>query len=152
MQKEELVTRIRDTVSNIFNENRIELVDLTYKRQGGVKVLRILADTESGITVDECAKMNEVIGEALDREDFINENYIMEISSPGLDMPLKTKNDFVRMKGKRIRVHTFAPIDEKREFVGALETVDDSNITVFCDKAKLTKIPLDKISKAKLDF
>lgn len=152
MQKEELLTSIRDRVSNIFNENGIELVGMTYRREGGIRVLRILADTETGITVDECAKMNEIIGEALDREDFINEKYVLEISSPGLDRPLKTKKDFARVKGKRIRVYTFAPVDEKKEFVGAMEAVDESSITVSSDSAKFTKIPIDKISKATLDF
>lgn len=152
MQKEELLTRIRDKVSNVFDENKVELVDLTYRKEGGVKVLRILVDTESGITVEECAKMNEVVGEALDREDFMDENYILEVSSPGLDRPLKTKNDFARIKGKRIRVHTFVPIDEKKEFVGILETVDDEGIAVFVKDTKSVDIPLDKISKATLDF
>lgn len=152
MQKEELLTRIRDMVSSIFDENKIELVDLTYRKEGGVKVVRILADTESGITVDECAKMNEVVGEILDREDFMDENYILEISSPGLDRHLKTKNDFARVKGRRIRVRTFVPIYEKKEFVGTLETVEDGSITLFDDNSKLTKIPLDKISKTTLDF
>lgn len=152
MQKDELLTRIRDIVSNIFDEHKIELVDMTYRREGGVKVLRILADKDNGITVDECAKMNEIVGETLNREDFINENYVLEISSPGLDRPLKTKKDFARVKGKRIRVYTFAPIDEKKEFVGALETVDEDNITVSSDNAKFTKIPIDKISKATLDL
>lgn len=152
MNKEELLRRIRVMVSDIFNENGIELVELTYRKEGSVKVLRILADTENGITVDECAKMNEVVGEALDREDFMDENYILEISSPGLDRPLKTKNDFARMKGKRIRVRTFVPIYEKKEFVGTLETIDDEGVTVFVKDAKSVKIPLDKISKATLDY
>ena len=152
MQNEHLLNRIRDIVSNIFRDNKIELVDIIYRKEGGARVLRILADTEVGITVDECAKMNEVVGETLDREDFIDENYILEISSPGLDRPLKTKGDFLRIKGKRIHVHTFAPLDDKKEFVGALETVDDSSIAVFDDNAKLTKIPFDEISKATLDL
>ena len=152
MQKDILLDKIKDIVSNIFRDKRIELVDVTYKGKGSTKVLRILADTEKGITVDECAKMNEIVGEALDREDFIDENYILEISSPGLDRPLKTKRDFLRIKSKRIRVYTFAPIDEKKEFIGTLQTVADSSITVFDNDTKLIKIPFDKISKATLDY
>lgn len=152
MQNEQLLERIRDTVIGIFDEHKIELVDLICRREGKVKVLRILADTEAGITVDECAKMNEIISAVLDKEDFIDENYILEISSPGLDRPLKTKQDYLRMKGKRIRVYTFAPIDAKKEFIGALETVDENDIVISNSDARLTKIPLNKISKATLDY
>jgi ribosome maturation factor RimP len=151
MQDELLIDRIRNIVSNIFRDNNIELVAITFKREGGTKILRILADKDNGITADECARMNEIVSEALDKEDFIAENYILEISSPGLDRPLKTKDDFLRIKGKRIHVCTFAPIGEKKEFIGNLESVDDSGITVHKD-ARLTKIPFDKISKATLDY
>jgi len=152
MQKEELIERIRDTVSGIFNENKIELVDLTYRREGSVRVLRILADAEEGITADECTKMNEVVGEVLDREGFINDNYILEISSPGLDRHLKTKTDFLRVKGKKVQVYTYTPIDEKKEFIGSLEEVDDSGITLLAQDRYITQIPFDKISKATLDY
>jgi len=152
MRDEHLLNKIRDIISGIFRENKIELIDITYKRETGRKVLKILADTESGITMDECAKMNEIIGEVLNRENFIDENYILEISSPGLDRPLRTKQDYLRIKGKRIRVYTFALIDGRKEFVGSLKTVDDNNITISSDDARLTNIPLDKISKATLDY
>jgi ribosome maturation factor RimP len=151
MQSERLLDRIREIVSNVFQDNKIELVSLTYKREGSTKVLKVLADTERGITADECAKMNEVIGEALAGENLIEENYILEISSPGLDRPLKTKQDFLRIKGKRICVYTFAPVEDKKEFTGTLETADESNIVISSDDVTLTKIPLDKISKATLD-
>jgi len=152
MQNERLIDKIRDVVSNIFGDNKIELVDITYGRKGGVNVLRILADTETGITVDECARMNEIIGETLDRKDLLNENYTLEVSSPGLDRPLKKKADFSIVKGERICVYTYAPVNGKKEFIGVLETVDDAGITVFDDRVKLAVIPFDKISKATLDY
>ena len=152
MQKDVLLDRIKNIVSNILSDNGIELADITYKREGHTRVLRILADKEGGITIDECARMNEIISEALDKEDFIEENYLLEISSPGLDRPLKTKKDFLRVKGKKIRIHTYESIDDKREFVGVLEAVEDDNITVSDENAKLTKVPLDKISKATFDY
>ena len=152
MQNDALLDRIRETVSNILRDNAIELVNITYKKEGHVRVLRILADKDVGITIDECARMNGVIGEILDKEDFIGENYILEVSSPGLDRPLKTKNDFLKIKGKRIRVHTYEPIEGKKEFVGVLEAVDDDNIAISDKNAKLTKMPLNKISKATFDY
>ncbi len=152
MQNDTLLNRIRETVSNILRDNAIELVGITYKKKGHVRVLRILADKDAGITIDECAKMNGVIAEVLDKEDFIDENYILEVSSPGLDRPLKTKNDFLKIKGKRIRVHIYEPIEGKKEFVGVLVAVDDDNIAISDKNAKLTKMPLNKISKATFDY
>ncbi len=152
MQKDIVLDRIKEIVSKILCDNNIELVDITYKREGRVMVLRILADKEGGITVDECARMNEIISETMDREDFIDEKYSLEVSSPGLDRLLKTKKDFLRVKGKRIRVHTYEPIDGKKEFVGILEAVDDDNIAVSDKDARLIKMPLNKISKATFDY
>ena len=152
MENQDSVKGIRELVANIFLDNKIELVSLTYKREGSARVLRILADTESGITADECSKLNEMVGTALDEANIIAEKYVLEISSPGLDRPLKRRRDFERIKGKKIYVHTFAPINEKKEFAGALHEIDDSGIGVMDDGAKLTKIPFDKISKATLDY
>ena len=152
MEKDAASDRLKDAVSNILRGNGIELVDMTFKKEGGVRFLRILADKEGGITVDECAKLNGIIGEALDGEGAISEKYILEVSSPGLDRPLKTKEDFLRLKGKRIRVHTYEPIEGKREFAGVLEAVEDDNISVSEKGSKLTKMPLNKISKATFDY
>lgn len=151
MQEDSVFEKAREIVSNILNDNKIELVEMTYRREGGRRVLRILVDTEGGISIDECAKLNEIIGETLDAQDIINEHYILEVSSPGLDRPLKSKNDFLRLKGKRIRAHTYEPIAGKREFAGVLEVVSDDSIGILEDAHMIT-IPLDKISKATFDY
>lgn len=152
MAKDSLQDRVRDIVYAALRDNGAELVDMTYRKEGKRKVLRVLADKETGITVEECARMNEIIGEALDKEDFMDEYYILEVSSPGLDRPLKTKADFLRIKGKRVHVHTYEPIDGRREFAGVLEIVEDDSIGVSEENAKLIKMPLSKISKATFDY
>ncbi len=152
MQNDILLDRIKDIVANILRDNGIELVDITYKKRQSIRALRILADKESGITADECARMNEIIGEVLDKEDFIGEKYILEVSSPGLDRPLKTKKDFLRIKGKKIRIHTYELIDGRREFVGILQAVEDDGISVIGEDVKLAKVPYSKISKATFDY
>ena len=152
MRKDVLPEEIKELVSNILRDNAAEPVDITYKREGAVRILRILADKEGGITIDECAKLNRIISDTMDKEGFIDENYVLEISSPGLDRPLKTKKDFLRLKGKKIHAYTYEPIDGKREIIGVLEGVEGDNITIFDKKAKLTKVPLNKISKATFDY
>jgi len=176
MQKNDTVEKIRPLVYNILQDNKIELIDITYRRESGGNVLRISADTDTGITIDECARMNEVISEALDESNLIEDRYILEVASPGLDRPLKAKSDFLRVKGEKIRVHTYAPVDtfdkpassgplsitpskrsasrgeNKKEFTGKLEDVSDGEISISTDSGVNVNIPFDKIASARLDF
>ena len=168
MQKDDIVEKIRALVSNILQDNEIELIDITYRREGRGNVLRIFADTASGITVAECARINEMVGEALDKDDIIGERYLLEVSSPGLDRPLKTKNDFLKAKGKKVQLHTYVPVDtfdrlsitpskrsasrgeNKKEFVGILEKVDGENVFILTGKGIKVSIAFDKIASARL--
>ncbi len=152
MQKNDIVEKIRTIVSNILQDNKIELIDITYRREGRGNVLRIFADTANGITVAECARINEIVGEALDKDDIIGERYLLEVSSPGLDRPLKTKADLVRQKGKKVRVHTYVPVENRKEFIGTLEEVDGENVFIVVEKGIKISIALDKIASARLHF
>lgn len=152
MQKSDIIDKVKPIVCDILRGNKIELIDMTYRRRGRDNVLSIFADTDSGITLDECAKMNEVIGAALDKEDIIEGSYLLEVSSPGLDRPLKTKADFMKEKGKKIRVHTHVSIGNKKEFTGRLDGVDEENILIVTEKGDKLDIAFDKISSARLSF
>jgi len=152
MQKNDVIDKIKDIVSNILQDNGIELIDITYRRESGGNVLRISADTERGITIDECARMNEIISDALDESNVIEDKYILEVSSPGLDRPLKLKNDFLRVKGKKVRVHTYMAIDNKKEFIGNLEDASEKEVSILTDSGARVAIPFDKISSARLEY
>jgi len=152
MQQDVLFDRIKDVVSKILRESGIELIDIAYKKEGSAMVLRILADKEGGITLEECARMNQAIGEALDTEDIISEKYTLDVSSPGLDRPLKSREDFLRLKGKGILVHTYELIEGRRECAGILETVENDTIAICGEDSKRTRISLNKISKATFDY
>ncbi len=141
----DIVEKVKEAVSNLLEENRIEMVDITYRRESGGMVLRLLVDKEGGITIGECAGLNEEISALLDKEDIVAEKYILEVSSPGLDRPLKTRRDFERLIGKKIHVHVYEPIEGKRrDCEGTINSVDDETVTV-----DNIKIRLDKIAKAK---
>lgn len=146
-----VLDRIRAIVFNLLSDKELELVDLTFKREGGSKVLRITADKKGGITVDECAEANGLISQALDEADFINEPYLLEVLSPGLDRPLKTKEDFKRAVGKRIRIYTYVPFGGARDFTGELISADGGTMTVNTGKEDI-RIEIDKISKATMAF
>ncbi|MDD5680868.1 MAG: ribosome maturation factor RimP [Candidatus Omnitrophica bacterium] len=152
MQKNDIIEKIRALVYNILQDNKIELIDITYRRESAGNVLRISADTENGITVDECAKVNGLISEVLDLSNLMEDRYIIEVSSPGLDRPLKGKNDFLRVKGKKIRVRTYMILENKKEFIGKLDDVTDREISVLTDSGIKFSIPFDKISLARLDY
>lgn len=142
---DQVVDKIKKLIDNSLRDKAIEFVDATYKRESGVMVLRLLVDKVGGITLDECASLNEEIGDMLEREDAVFEKYTLEVSSPGLDRQLKTRRDFERIMGKEIHVHTYSPINDKRDCEGAVKFVDDQKVIVGD-----MEIPLDKISKAKL--
>lgn len=138
--------KIQELVSNLLIENEIELVDMIYRRESGNTILRFFVDKVAGVTLDDCTKLSEEIGKILDSQDIMPSHYLLEVSSPGLDRPLKTKRDFERVIGQRIRVHTYEPICDKRDHGGEVKNIDDEYVTV--DEVK---IPLNKISKAKLE-
>lgn len=141
-----IIDKVKELISNLLREKAIELVEITYRREHGVMVLKLIVDKEGGITLDECACLNEEMGILLDQGNLIGEKYLLEISSPGLDRPLKTRRDFERVMGKKIHVHTYEPIEGKtRDCEGVVNDVDDEKVAVGN-----MNIRLDKISKAKL--
>lgn len=152
MQKSDIIAKIEGIVSNILQRNGIELIDITYRRESSGNVLRISADTESGITIDECARMNTALSDALDASNIIEDRYILEVSSPGLDRPLRSKNDFSKAKGKKIRIYTYMAIDSKKEFIGMVGDAGQTEVSILTDNGERVTIPFDKISSARLDF
>ena len=101
MSKRELYEeKTEKLIMPIIEANNFELVDVEYVKEGGTWYLRAYIDKEGGITVDDCEIVNRALGELLDVEDFINEAYILEVSSPGLGRPLKKEKDFQRSLGE----------------------------------------------------
>lgn len=107
-----------------------ELVDVEYVKEGGSWYLRAYVDKEGGITIDDCEAVSRAFSEKLDEKDFIEEAYIMEVSSPGLGRPLKKEKDFVRSLGKEVEIRTFRPINHEKEFYGVLSAYDADSVTI----------------------
>ncbi len=139
-----IIDNVKGLTANLLRDKAIELVDLMYRRERPGMVLRFLVDKEGGITLNECAELNERIGALLDAEDVIPDKYTLEISSPGLDRPLRTKRDFERVMGREVRVHMYAPVNDKKDYEGVVSGVDDEKVTIG-----EISVPLNKISKAK---
>jgi ribosome maturation factor RimP len=145
----EVIERIKELLGPIADARRYYIVDITYRREGGRFVLRILADKEGGITIDECARLNNELSELLDRENVIEEQYTLEISSPGLDRKLKKDEDFLWAMGKKIKISTYAPLDGKNVFLGVLVGLGDGTV-VLKENGTSAEVPREKIASAKL--
>jgi ribosome maturation factor RimP len=126
----------KELVMPILEENNFELVDVEYKKEGKHWYLRVYIDKEGGITLDDCQLVSEYLSDRLDEVDPIDHSYILEVSSPGLDRPLKTPRDFKRNIGKEVEVHLYQPVDKKKKFTGELLEYTGDKIILFCDEEK----------------
>ncbi len=134
----------------LAEEYGVELVDVEYVKEGAEWYLRLYIDKENGaVELDDCENMSRTIGDLLDKKDPIEQAYRLEVSSPGIERPLKRMKDFVRFKGEKVRVRTFSPIDGTKEFVGVLGEVDDNDLILMLDAVQKI-LPRDKISRVNL--
>ncbi|HPL82669.1 MAG TPA: ribosome maturation factor RimP [Candidatus Omnitrophota bacterium] len=126
------------------------LVDIICRYEGNGLVLRVLADKPNGgINLDECAMLNREIGVLLDEKDIIKEKYILEVASPGLDRPLKTRDDFLRLLNKPAKFFLNEVINGKLEWDGSIDRVDQESVFIMA-KEGIIELPIIKINKAKL--
>ncbi len=126
----EIVERVKEIIADYLNENAIELVDIIYRRESSGMALRLLVDKSEGIRLSECEALNNFLSARLDEDLLLDERYILEISSPGLDRPLKNDRDFGRVLGKEIEMDTYSPIDGKRHLVGTLLGMDGESVVI----------------------
>lgn len=144
-QVEELVAKL---VREIIADSPYTLVDVEYAKERDW-YLRVFLDKAGGIELDDCQWVSERLEEKLDALDPIKESYILEVSSPGLDRPLKKEEDFVRHIGDKIEISTFAPVNGKKLLVGTLVGLADDEIRVEID-GQTTGIPREKASQVRL--
>lgn len=121
----------------ILDELNFELVDVEFVKEGKEYYLRAYIDKPGGITIDDCVDVSRKMNELLDEHDYIDEQYIFEVSSPGLGRPLKKDKDFDRSIGKQIEIHTFAKVGNSKEFEGKLLSHDKESFTVLIDEEEI---------------
>ncbi len=125
---------------------------MEYVKEGSDYYLRIYADKEGGITINDCEIVNRALGDLLDKDDYIDDAYILEVSSPGLTRPLKKENDFRRSVGKLVEVKTFAKVNGAKEFEGVLKAYDDDTVTIEIEDGLELTISRKDISMIRLAF
>ena len=141
--------RIWRLASEVAEQEDLELVDIEFSR-GRKVVLRVFIDKEGGVTIEDCERMSRALEAILDVEDPIKESYILEVSSPGLDRPLRARHDFIRNMGRLARVITKQKVDNQNFFIGKIEGADEDGIILNIGK-KTVFIKYDNITKANLE-
>jgi ribosome maturation factor RimP len=149
---EGVLARIREMAEILLKESGLELVELEFRREGRGWVLRLFIDKPGGVSLDDCAAISRELGNQIDVEDMIPSSYTLEVSSPGLDRPLKREEDFLKQIGKMIQLNTSAPWDGQRFFRGKMMDYQKGGFLLLADKKKIWEIPVSLIAKARLVF
>ena len=145
-KKETYEQKTEALISPLVEEKGFELVDVEYVKEGGNWYLRAYIDKPGGITVDDCEVISRALSDKLDEDDFIDEAYILEVSSPGLGRPLKKEKDFARSIGQEVELRTYRAIDRQKEFTGILNAYDKSSITLEMENEE--KLVFDRANVA----
>ena len=137
----DIETKTEELVLPIIEANNFELVDVEYVKEGANWYLRVYADKEGGIAIDDCVLISRSLEEKLDAEDFIEDAYILEVSSPGLGRPLKKEKDYVRSVGKSIDIKLYKAIDKQKEFTGILKENMEVSIMLYHGETLGVELP-----------
>ena len=151
-KRESYEQKTEELVLPIIEANHFELVDVEYVKEGGTWYLRAYIDKPGGITVDDCEIVNRALGGILDEKDFIEESYILEVSSPGLGRPLKKERDFERSLGEEVEIRTYRMVEKQKELRGILKAYDKDTVTITVEEEEERVFPRDNIALIRLAF
>ena len=150
MEQGEIIEELTKVIQPLLEEGNFELVEINFNRSRFAATLALFVDRiGGGITLDECTLLNRKIGDILDTSDIILERYVLEVSSPGIDRPLKTKNDFLRCIGKDVKFFLREAINGKIELDGKVSKAENERVSVEIKNGSLVEIALSNIVKAR---
>ncbi len=121
-------------ITPILQENGLNLVDVEYVKEAGQWYLRFYIDKDGGVNINDCETVSRAMSDLLDKDDFIEDAYILEVSSPGLGRPIKKEKDFIRNTGREIEFKLFKAEDGTKEFTGILKAFDKDTVTVLLNE------------------
>lgn len=151
MKRRKVVDVVSDLLVPFLPGQGMELVDVEFVKEGQHRYLRIFIDKEGGVSLEDCQKVSEYLNEKLDTVDPIEENYFMEVSSPGVERVLKKDSDFERFKEQLVEVKLYFPIEGAKVIEGTLKGLKDGKVAVQPENSpQILEIPRDKISLVKL--
>ena len=138
----------------VTEENGVEIYDVEYVKEGSDWYLRAYIDKEGGVTIEDCEKVSRAVSDIMDREDFIKDAYILEVSSPGLGRALKKDKHLSRSIGEDVEIKTYRPIGKQKEFSGVLKAFDEESVTIETEEAVSMKVARSDVAliRLALDF
>lgn len=143
----------KELIQPILERYELELFEIEYVKEGQDWFLRVFIDKDDGVTLEECEVVSTELSDRLDEVDVIDGAYFLEVSSPGVERPLRSKEDFEKSVGKHVYVTLYVHIDGEKEFQGLLKSfIEDVAVIEYqvLARKKIVEIPYDKIAKARL--
>lgn len=137
MASSKIEKKIENYIIPIMHENNFELVDIEFKKEGSNWYLRIYVDKEGGFTINDCEIVSRTLSEKLEENDPIEQAYILEVSSPGLDRPLKKEEDFIKFNGEIVDIKLYKSIAKRKEFQGILKGLENNIVTIEEDGVEM---------------
>lgn len=128
--------KVEALLAPIIDANNVELADIEFVKEGQNWYLRIYIEKDGGVTIDDCELVSRAIEKVIDEKDPIEQPYILEVSSPGIDRPLKKDGDFVKYAGEVVDVKLYKAIDKQKEFQGNLKGLEGTVVTIIDDDGK----------------
>ncbi|MFC1889243.1 ribosome maturation factor RimP [Thermodesulfobacteriota bacterium] len=150
MDAEAITASIKELADPVAADEGAEIVAVELLTQHGQWVLRISIEKDGGVTIDDCAAVSRQVARLLEVRDPIPNGYVLEVSSPGLNRPLTSEEDYRRFKGEKARIRLHNPIDGRRNFRGRIGEVEAGCVDLVDDKGKHAKIPIESVQKANL--
>ena len=153
-----VVEQVREVAARVAGTHGLEIFDVQFRREAGGMVLRVRIDrpgpaaaAEECVSVDDCARVSRDLSAVLDVEELIPTAYTLEVSSPGLDRPLRHADDYRRFTGRRAKLVVRPAVDGQTFFRGRVGGVDGTDVLVDEDNGKRHRVPLDAITRANLE-
>lgn len=150
--------RIREIAGRVAGAHGLQIDEVVLRRERGQQILRVTVDRpgpaatpEESVSIADCERVSHELGPILDVEDLLPDRYTLEVSSPGLDRPLRSAEDYRRFTGRLAKIVTREPINRQTAFAGRLRGLEGGDVVFESEGGKLIRLPLDLISRARLD-
>jgi ribosome maturation factor RimP len=150
---EELVRALQETTQRVVEETGLELVELSLRGSSRRRLLRVDIDRPGpqGVDIDDCKRISQVLGEVLENDEMLEDSYVLEVSSPGIDRPIVSAADFRRNTGRRVLLRTRDSIDGKQEWKGVLRGLEGEKIRLQDDEVGEVTIGVEQVESARQD-
>ena len=133
-KREDYEAKTEQLIAPVIVANNVELFDVDYIKEGQDWYLRVYIDKEGGVTIDDCQAVSRAFNEILDKENYIADQYIFEVSSPGLTRPLKKEKDYEKSIGRLIDIRLYKPVNGRKEYTGVLKEYNKDTVTIEADE------------------